>query len=49
VLTHVLQSALSIAFDLALAFPALLLAQKCSSRELMKLQRSRRTIRSAHK
>jgi hypothetical protein len=49
VLTHILQSALSIGADLALAFPALLLAQKQSPRGLMKLQRSRRTIQSAQK
>jgi hypothetical protein len=49
VLTHLLQSALGIGIDLALAFPALLLAQKQSLRGLMKLQRSRRTIRPARK
>jgi hypothetical protein len=49
VLIHILQSALGIGVDLALAFPALLLAQKQSRRELIRLQRSRRTIRSARK
>jgi hypothetical protein len=46
-LIHILQSALGIGADLALAFPALLLAQKQSPRQLMKLQRSRCTMRSA--
>jgi hypothetical protein len=49
VLTHILQSALSIGADLALAFPALLLSQKQSPWGLMKLQRSRRAIRSARR
>jgi hypothetical protein len=49
VLTHILQSALSIGVDLTFAFPALLLVQKQSPRQLMKLQRSRRTIRPARK
>jgi hypothetical protein len=49
VLIHILQSALGIGADVALAFPALLLAQKQSPWGLMKLERSRRTIRTARK